>query len=463
MKKLKIQILFITFLLIINTFTLCFGAYEDVTMSVVSEPVSTIKFGEKSYVERRIVSKDLKNKEITFQLKVVNEEEKTKPTGEIMLVIDNSRSMLDPILTDKTREDLVIESAKALVTNLLKDNTQLKIGAVSFSTKPLKPNGQIDSEGTIEDARLVSELTNNKDSLISAINNITYEGPKTDLQAGIQLAKQHFTEQTDKSHKYVIILTDGIPNVAFDFDNYFSDMVIQKTKAELQSLSSVASNVITMLTGITNGEAKPNATINDKTNNEIIEEVFGTTTNPTIGKFYYVTDDKIEQTITNDIYNDLSAIPRIFKDIKVVDTFSKEIADNFTFSYVKAPNFGTISDKIDTTTNSITWNIPELKSDETAIVQYKIKLKEGYSKDILDKVLNTHTKLDITYTDSYTNVTDSKSSDVTPQIKLVEPEEDLPKVLPKAGKTVLFGGISIVALISIVFGIRYITIKNNME
>ncbi len=51
-----------------------------------------------------------------------------------MLVIDNSKSMLTPVDTDKTREDLVINSAKTLITNLLKDNTKLKIGVVSFST-----------------------------------------------------------------------------------------------------------------------------------------------------------------------------------------------------------------------------------------------------------------------------------------------------------------------------------------
>ena len=64
-----------------------------------------------------------------------------------MLVIDNSKSMIDTTSNGKTREDLVIDSAKTLITNLLKDNTKLKIGAVSFST-----NTDISKEGTIEDA-----------------------------------------------------------------------------------------------------------------------------------------------------------------------------------------------------------------------------------------------------------------------------------------------------------------------
>ena len=130
MKKLKIKILLISFLLITLVSTLSSAAYNDITMTVVEEPVCTINFGTKSFVERSVVSKDLKNKEINLQLKVTNNEESLKPTGEIMLVIDNSKSMLDPVTDTQTREDLVINSAKTLITNLLEDNTKLKIGIV---------------------------------------------------------------------------------------------------------------------------------------------------------------------------------------------------------------------------------------------------------------------------------------------------------------------------------------------
>ena len=130
----KTKTLLTLFLLITLLATISNAAYKDVTMSVVEEPTATINYGANSIVERSVVSKDLDNKEITMQLKVTNNEEATKPTGEVMLVIDNSKSMLDLVSADKTREDLVINSAKTLIENLLKDNTQLKIGAVSFST-----------------------------------------------------------------------------------------------------------------------------------------------------------------------------------------------------------------------------------------------------------------------------------------------------------------------------------------
>ena len=448
----KTKILLTLFLLITLIATISSAAYKDVTMSVVAEPTATINFGTKSTVERSVISKDLGNKEITLQLKVTNNETNLKPTGELMLVIDNSKSMLDKVSDTKTREDLVLESAQTLITNLLKNNSELKIGVVSFST-----NSDISKEGTSEDAKLISNLTNDYSKLKTAISNIQYDGPRTDLQAGISLAKTQFTDKTDKAHKYIIVLSDGVPNVAINYDKkYYSDDVISKTKSELQSLSDITDNIYIMLTGIKDGDSV--ASPSTKTYNQIIESIFGTEEKATIGNFYYITDDKIADTIST-IYKSLLPISQSFSNIVVKDYFTDEIIKNFDFSYVKNPNFGTISSKIDTTTNSITWDIPELKVGETAIVQYKLKLKENFDEKIINKVLNTNSKLDLSYTDS-SNVTNTKSSDITPKVKLTE---NLPTELPKAGTTIFFGVMGIVVVIAIAFGIKYILVKNSMK
>ena len=448
----KTKILLTLFLLITLIATISSAAYKDVTMSVLAEPTATINFGTKSTVERSVISKDLGNKEITLQLKVTNNETNLKPTGELMLVIDNSKSMLDKVSDTKTREDLVLESAQTLITNLLKNNSELKIGVVSFST-----NSDISKEGTSEDAKLISNLTNDYSKLKTAISNIQYDGPRTDLQAGISLAKTQFTDKTDKAHKYIIVLSDGVPNVAINYDKkYYSDDVISKTKSELQSLSDITDNIYIMLTGIKDGDSV--ASPSTKTYNQIIESIFGTEEKATIGNFYYITDDKIADTIST-IYKSLLPISQSFSNIVVKDYFTDEIVKNFDFSYVKNPNFGTISSKIDTTTNSITWDIPELKVGETAIVQYKLKLKENFDEKIINKVLNTNSKLDLSYTDS-SNVTNTKSSDITPKVKLTE---NLPTELPKAGTTIFFGVMGIVVVIAIAFGIKYILVKNSMK
>lgn len=449
----KTKILLTLFLLIALITTISSAAYADVTMSVIKEPTATINYGDNSIVERSVISKNLYNKEITLQLKVTNNEGSSKPTGEVMLVLDNSKSMIDNKVTaDKTRKEFVTESAKTLITNLLKDNTKLKIGVVSFSTAT-----EVSNEGTEKDANLVSALSNDANTLNTAISNIKYTGPRTDLQAGINLAKSQFTSDTDKAHKYIIVLSDGVPNVALNYNKqYYSDDVITKTKTELQSLSSVADNIYIMLTGITNGNAVANPST--KTYNQIVEEIFGTQAKPTIGNFYYISDDKITDTITN-IYKALLPISKSITNINVKDYFTDEIVKNFDFSYVKEPNIGTISDKIDTTTNSITWTIPELKSGETATVQYKLKLKENFDEAIVGKILNTNTKVDLSYTD-YSNKTNSKTSDVSPKLKL---EEIKPTVLPKAGKTSFIALVCASIVIVLICGFKYFEIRNKMK
>ena len=449
MKKSVFITLFLILILVAN---ISLASYDTVTMTVVEEPVCTIEIGENSSFEKRLVEKNLNNKEVTLQLQVTNEETSLQPTGEIMLVIDNSMSMEDIVEGTTTREDLVIESANTLVNSILEGNDNLQVGVVSFST-----NADVSLEGTINDANLVSDLSSDPQALVSAISNIQYTGPRTDLQSGLSLASQYFTEADN--NKYVIVLTDGVPNVALDYDGmYFSDDVINKTKAELQSLGSAGYNVITMLTGISNPDATPGTRQDDKTYADIIEEVFGTETNPTVGKFYYIQDSEIEQTITNDIYNDLLPIEQVLTDIVITDYFPQEIIDNFEFAYVSEPNIGTISADVDPENNSITWTISELRPGETATVQYTLSLKEDFDSNIVGEILDTNERVDISYT-NLNGETVEDTSDVTPKLRLTEP----PAVLPAAGTPIIIALFVIVVGVIIYSFVRFNIINKNMK
>ena len=226
MKKKIILGLFLILILIAN---ISLASYSTVKMEVVEEPVCTIELGENSKFEKKLIEKDLTNKEVTLQLQVTNGEEALKPTGEIMLVLDNSDSMNEEVSGTQTRKDLIFDSAKTLVSNLLEDNENLKVGIVSFSS-----NVDAGKEATLEDAAIVSELSNDTTVLNNAISSIEANGPRTDLDAGITLASEQFTE-TD-NNKYIIVLTDGVPNIAINYNNpYYSDDVINTTKAKLQS------------------------------------------------------------------------------------------------------------------------------------------------------------------------------------------------------------------------------------
>ena len=428
------------FLILIFIANMSFASYSTVQMEVVEEPVCTIQIGENSKFEKKLINKDLANKEVTLQLQVTNEEENSKPAGELMLVLDNSDSMNELVEPDneqsESRKDLIFESSKTLVSNLLEGNDNLQIGIVSFSS-----NVDSSQEGTSADANVVAALSNNATELNNAISNIEANGPRTDLDAGITLASKQFTE-TD-NNKYMIVLTDGVPNIALGYNNpYYSDDVINTTKAKLQQLENEGINITTMLTGIDDEDYTP---INiEKTFGEIINEIFGTEENPTTGNFYYVTDDEVEETITNDIYNSLLPVSQSYKNIVIKDYFPQEIIDNFEFAYVSDTNIGEISAEVDPTDNSITWTIPELASGQTATVQYTLKLKEDFDSSIVDKLLDTNEKVDITYKD-FNNKDQSQTSDVTPVLRLTEP----PAVLPKAGMTTILitVGVAVVALL----------------
>ena len=442
----KKKIFLTIFLLIILFTTYSFASYSTVTMSVVEEPVCTIELGDNSFFEKKLVEKNLNNKEVTLQLQVTNNELATV-NGEIMLVLDNSDSMQNQTSTGEIRKDLVFESAKTLVSRLLENNTELEIGVVSFST-----NTDQSKEATIEDATLVSDLTNDVSTLTNAISNIEANGPRTDLEAGLSLASSQFSEEAN--NKYMIVLTDGVPNVGLGSNNpYYSDTTITQTKEELQSLAESNIQVITMLTGIDDEDYVPVGV--QKSFGQIIEEIFGTPDQPTVGSFYYITDDQIEETITNDIYNNLVPDVKTLTNIVIKDYFPEEIVQNFDFAYITESNVGEISAQIDTSDNSITWTIPELSSGKTAIVQYTLKLKENFDSSIVGEILDTNERVDITYND-YDNVEQSKTSDVTPKLLLEEP----PAVLPKAGTTILIG-FAILASGLLIFSIVRLAVINN--
>lgn len=452
MLKMKKKVFLGLFLILILVANMSFASYSTVQMSVVEEPVATIEFGSNSKFEKKLISKDLTNKEVTLQLQVTNGEASQKPTGEIVLVLDNSASMNDNITTSSgqtTRKQLIFDSAKKFITNLLKDNKDLKISVVSFST-----NTEVSKEGTTEDAILISALSNNASTLTNAIDSIVANGARTDLEAGLDLASKQFS--TENNNKYMVVLTDGVPNVSLGHNNpYYSDDTINATKAKLQSIEQKGIQLFTMLSGISDETYVPSGTT--KSFGEIIKEVFGTASAPTAGKFLYVSDEKIEETI-NLIYSTLVPKSQTYKNIKVVDYFPKEIIDNFDFAYVEKANIGEVSAQVDTTNNSITWTIPELANGETATVQYKLKLKQNFDSNIVGKILKTNEKVDLTY-DDFDGNKQEKTTDITPKLKLVEP----PAQLPKAGLNTLVVSILVVVALAAFFFVRFKKLNDDIK
>ena len=435
MKK-KIALTIFLLITMITTTVFASAKSTDVSMEVVEDNVCTIKLNEDSEFEKKMIEYDLKKHQVTLQLKVANNSKKVIPSGEMMLVIDSSSSMDEIVSGTTTRKDLVLNSANKLVEELLKANpTSLKIGVTTFSTGNEKDSNGYLITGTEADAQKVCDFTNDVSTLTSKISAIQGTGQYTDLDAGLKLAKSQFTN--DNTNKYMIILTDGLPNLAVGNNDLVTydglTKIIAQTKSTLTSLENV--DVYTMLTGIDNEEAtfRTDGT-NKYTYGQVIQEVFGTEENPTKGKFYKIQDNEIEQTITNKIRNELLPVENALEDITVIDYFPQYMVDNFEMTYVDGIDVSNVSPKIDTETNSITWNLAKLEAGQTAIIQYKLTLKDEFDETIIDKVLDTNQKVDVGYKD-FDGQTKSQTSNVTPKIKLVK-EDIAPTPIPKAGLTV---------------------------
>ena len=458
--KQKISIALCLLLILISTTVF---ASTPVKMEIVENNICNIKLNENSNFEKKIVSSELDKKQVTLQLQVNNDAINKVPEGELMLVIDSSNSMNETINdTSTTRKDLVLNSAQKLVENLLTLNSStLKIGVVTFSASQ-----EATEMGTEKDAQLVSDFSNDLTTLKAKISSIEGTGAYTDLDAGLKLAQKTFT--TEKNNKYLIVLTDGVPNMNVGNSDLLKieslEKVISTTNETLKSLKDI--NVISLLTGIKSEDATVRTDgTNSYTYGQVIQGVFGTPTNPTIGKFYKIDDTEIEKTITEQIYADLIPVEQTLKDITIVDYFPQYIVDNFEMAYVKGVNNLNISSKIDKETNSITWTIPELKAGETLKVQYTLTLKDTFDEKIIDQILDTNQKVEINYKD-FDNTAETTKSDVTPKIKLTEVKQEVPKTeptqdntkapeeLPKTGAPMLAGFVAIASIATIAFAIK---------
>ena len=464
MKK-KIALTIFLIIMMMTTSVFATAKSADVKMEVVEDNVCTIKLNEKANLEKKLVEYDLDKHQVTLQIKVNNAAEAKIPSGEMMLVIDSSNSMDQKVDDNTTRKELVLNSANKLVESLLKANpTTLKIGVVTFSTSSQKDeNGNL-IIGTEADAQKVCDFTNNVQTLKSKISAIEGTGQYTNLDSGLKLAKSQYT--SEDNNKYMIVLTDGLPNIAIGYNDLTSYKgltdVITATKATLKSLDNV--DVMTMLTGIDTEDATFRMEGENKyTYGQVIQEVFGTESKPTVGKFYKINDNQIEKTITETIYRELLPVENALTDIVVKDYFPEYIVNNFEMTYVEGIDTSNVSAKIDTETNSITWNLAKLGANQSAMIQYRLTLKDEFDEKIIGEILNTNDSVEVTYKD-FDGSSKTEKSDVTPKIKLTKIEVPVdntvaPEPIPKAGSPMVIVGMILVVAVAMFFGYKSRKIK----
>ena len=343
-------------------------------------------------------------------------------------------------------------------------NKQLQNQGFGKYYRALVANTPSTKEGTLEeDAKLVKLPTNNLEEIKTAIDTIETIGYRTDIDAGVQIARNNFSTDTNLN-KHLILLTDGVPNTVVGGPvNQYSGEVKTKTKATLQSVKDKGINIITVMTGV-NSTFMPDQDGNvcaeaaGKTYKDLAEEIFGTQEAPNYGKFFYVTDSQVEDTITQDIFeNVVTIIKNEIKDIVLVDYFPSIILANYNFEIVEQANIGKVTAEVNTENNSITWTIGVLQAGETASFKYKLVLKENFDRTIINVETPTNEKVDVTYTD--TKGTEQKAtSDVSPSIMLKKPEDNTQAEtpIPQTGDTNIF---AIIAITATVIAMTIYTIK----
>lgn len=474
----KILTIFCLFTLLLSTYGICFATVSasKTTITVVDKSICEIKLKDMGDFTKELTDFDANKKEVTITLTLKNimeQENITKPV-EMFLILDNSHSMTTSY-NNKEKRQYVAETASAFVDSIFDYFDDAKVGIVSFSSVDVGS-----TLGTEDDAKILLNLSNSKDTVQNTITNYTTtEGPFTNIEAGLTIAEKNFTNNAD-SQKYIVLISDGVPNLCLDTNTTlkYSGIIAENTKKKLIDLKNKDYNIFSVLMGLTESNTpNPSApTIADGSRNmtyrELAEEIFGTTSAPTAGNFYYIDYTNLSETVNTDIFNKITySKDNTLKNIVVKDYFPREILENFNFEYVKSPNIGKVSAEVDSSDNSITWEIELLKEGEIATLSYKLTLKDEYDEEIVNKILPTNIKVDIDF-----ETIDGKgnsNSDVSPKIKLVVNDVEVPDNTPEniPDNTVAkdpipqtgFNNILFVTLISIIAIFIIIKIKRLSE
>ena len=397
----------VAMLLVLSMATVSFAKTKisEVEMEKVKDTKVIIDLDGQGRVTKQLVNLDKIKKEITIGIEVENLMEKNKDMmpSEIYLVLDNSKSMNEEIPSKNiTRREAVFSSAKVLAGKLLAQNPETKVGVISFST--LKTDN-IDEEGTLNDAKFVEQATTDLEEIKTAIDGIVADGPRTNIDAGLQTAHNKITTN-ENVNKVVILLTDGVPNTAVGGPTQqYSGTVKDKTIKALSDLIGDKINVISVMTGVNpDYQPDPDGVLNieakGKSYWDLAKEIFGTKESPKFGTFYFVTDTEVEKTIAEDVYEDTVVyLENALKDIVITDVFPQNIVDNFNFKITKSENVGKVDTEINKDTNAITWRIEKLDPQETAYFEYTLSLKEEFEDEIVNIELPTNKELDVDYKD----------------------------------------------------------------
>ena len=467
----KLSVILISIVLMISICGVTHAADLKTSLDIIQKASETKNLeNDQGFISKTIVDSDSEKGEVTIDVKLSNTRKDEKTEGkkfentEIYLIVSENLATRGDVLTSR------LDDIATLCSNVFGYDSKTKIGIIGIKGQirdtevvdgkmVIKENDQGTVNGKDTDAEIVAEPSNDVNAIKTAIQNMNSSKTVyyTNFQAAIKLAAKSYSENVNK---ILISLYDSVPDVAIGVHSQVShgglfslystteeavtakhEQIATKTSKEILTLK--AKNISFLL-------LRPADTSYDETWYDVntgeksldfdgspyVQKLYGTIEKPIYGKIYQFNEDNIDKIIKENIAADVQEIIQKYNlsNVKIVDYFPKDIIDNFEFSYVEKPTYGTVTPKIDTETSTITWDIGSLKGDEVASLKYKLKIKDMKNAKLLNKEISTNEKIVLTYKDNTDkNYTVTLSS--SPKIKLTEVKETTPEENTNANKT----------------------------
>lgn len=499
----KILHIFVLIFIIALIFTPVNIASTTTQLSIVKNAADTKYLeNDQGYLDKKIISSNAETGEVTVQLSLNNK--KKEQEGEQVRYENTEIFIMVPVSISNEKKKEYSTYIETLANKVFEANSKTKIGIIglegTINDSELDENGNIvwgennegDVPGSEDDGEIVVNLTNNVSDLTNGILNMNPDETKynINLQSAIRLAKNSYSNNVNK---ILISLYDNVPMVAIGVKNQVShggifseydtieeavigkhEKIVSYTKNEILSLANENIDFILLRPDDTSFDQKWYSTTTGELSLEFdgspyVQDLYGTLDNPTYGKMYSLNNDSLEKIVTEYIYTDIiETVGTTMESIEVKDYFPQDILNNFDISFSDSTNldFSTLQEE-----GYITWNIEKLDREQTATIEYTLKIRNINNTQLLNKEIATNERVELTYID-YEETEKEAILESSPIIKLVNielPDNNninintdnkntglvdntiAPGKIPQTGKT-----ITIIAIVSVIAGLGII-------
>ena len=410
---------------------------------------------DQGYISKEIVDSNKDTGEVTVNLSLSNitnnenEGDKYENTEVYIIVSQNLVHFTEDL-------NQYISYIDALANKVFAKNSNTKIGIIGMkgtiqdtSTGEdgnliIGENDESDVKGTADNSEIIVNLTSDPEELKTGLQNMNKDKIeyRVNLQSAIQLANNSYS---DSANKILISLYDGVPGIAIGVESSWSyggwnseyataeeackakhADISSRTKAEILNLQNNNVDFILLRPDDTSYDEKwysssTGELVLDFDGSPYVQEIYGTIENPTYGQMYSLNNDSLEEIVTEYIYQDILEDIRVdIKSAVIEEYFSDDILNNFDITFSDS--------NIDTTnlsdSNYIVWNIGDVQANKTVNLQYTLKIKDMNNEDLLNKVISTSERTELTYVNNLDEEATAISTS-SPTIQLSEKKEEL--------------------------------------